>query len=755
MKKFFLFIILASTFSYGQENWDDFSGEEKAFFYNITRRRKILKPELLHLFEFTDSIPWINDTLPDYKYVERQVVKSPEKLILHTDQMARKPDGLVADLAVHYALWELDQALKYRNSELEQHEHLKPVRKRFEKYVLEKVPQSAVQTLSSGDFVVTKAVRGYYEPSLQSGDKKSGLANSSFGMTDQMLILNAIAHGQEKYVRERSFEIFQVLGGKTDTYNNYISAAGDGSGYSSLEGGIFTPYNKVLPDEKNLYRFNVEKKIKKKTYEETHGKRPKPDEYYLSVNSVITKEFKTSADQNTVIHFDVIGYHPERQTTVAVQKGGNSYILYGNNSNRMLSPDSTYGEGATYWRLMWELENIHIEKLNEALYGKRGYEYWIDVYEKKIEKTLLLIKKTEYKLDQLRHKPEGKPKIKKKKFKKKNLGNSDQAGTGHPTSALSKNDKKKNVEQNRLNHLNTQLIDQKQKLAQLKLEMEKAYFILQDYKSILDQMQKHMGYLVMEYEQEGDIYTFNDGTEFNYATQEFTFKGNGRMESFRMNHIAFGKTVFASSVEESFVHYQMSNIDETDPYTFEKIVAKSESKVAMSRSDSIQMMEIFRLILDKELDVEMTINAGGILAKDKDGYFRDSVAVADPYNKDNELNDEAWKYRADWDTKVNLSVTVWQDKMLPFNFEQEHQKGFTKLKKKYPELSEIDYTSAKKAQLQAYKWVEQMKSLVPIWFEKADEQSKILRELNGLSFKNVQFVNGRLSSKISFKAPES
>jgi hypothetical protein len=747
MKNLYLILFLMSTSVFSQDNWEDMSGEQKAFFYNIARRTEIIKPELFHLFEFTDSIPYINDTLPNYKYVEREVVKAPEKLVLHRDQMARKSNGLISDLATHFALWEMSQILKFRNSDHESHKWIKEPLRQFEKYAIERMPLTAVEKLTSGNFVVRKAIKGYFEPSLQSADKMAGLINSGFSQNDQMLIMNAIFHAEEKYIKNRSYEIFQLLGGETEDYQNYISAVGDGRGFSSLEGGIFTPYNKSLPDDKGMFTFNVTSRIKKKTYEETHAKHPKPDVSYLAIEEVVSREFKTRGDKSTVIHFDVNGYHKERQTTIAIQKGGSSYILYGKNEHRLLSPDSTYGEGTTYWRLLWELEYVHIAKLNEALYGKRGYEYWIDVYEKKIEKTLLLIKKTEYKLDKLRHKPEGKTKIKKKKFKKKDLERSDQAGTGHPTSALSKNDKKKNIEQNRLIRLNTLLENQKMKLAELKYEMEVAYFILQDYKTLLDKMQKNLGYLFMEYEQEGDIYTFSDGSTFNYATQDFTFNANQRAESFRVFHISFGKTVFAKSIDESFVHMQLSSVGPKEKYTYRKIVSLTESTVGMSVSDSIQQMEIFRTILDKDLPLEMTIYGGGIIGKDKEEYYRDSTTNPLEYNKEMEADREVREYRASWDTKLHLSVQVWMDKMIPENF-TEFEKGYLKYKKKNPQMNELDYASAVRAKQLALQWVDQMKSLAAVWFQDAIDKAKIDRKLNSLKFSNVKVVDGTIAIKV-------
>ena len=111
-------------------------------------------------------------------------------------------------------------------------------------------------------------------------------------------------------------------------------------------------------------------------------------------------------------------------------------------------------------------------------------------------------------------------------------------------------------------------------LSKLKVEMEEAYLRLVDYEILLDKMQKNLGYLFMEYEQENDIYVFNDGATFNYATQDFTFPANGKNESFHIYHISFGKTVFDNRIDENFIHMNLSSVNEKDKYVFEKNVRK-------------------------------------------------------------------------------------------------------------------------------------------------------------------------------------
>lgn len=740
---YLLFLLCCATFASGQESWDDFSGEERAFFYHFSRKTEILKPELFHLFEFTDSIPYINDTLPDYKYVEKQILRDSTKLILHRDQMSRKSCGLVSDLATRFAIWELDKVLQFRNSTAEMHKPLLPKLKKFEHYVLENIPQTAVSTLSDGSYSLKKGVEGYYSPSQSLSDKMAAIKNSAYVQIDQMLVLNAIMQAMEKYVLIRSKEIYLILGGSGEDYRNYLSAAGDGSDYSSLEGSLTSPYTAILPDEKGLFRFHIEERVNKET-----------DKKYLGVKEIRVEEFMTRRDLSTVIHFDVYGYHPERQTTIAIQKGGSSYILYGKNDHRLVSPDSTYGEGTTYWRLMWELREVHIAELREALYGKRGYEYWIEEYEKRIDKTLLRIKKTEYKLDQLRHKPSPPPKIKKKKIKKKDLGKSDQDGTGHPTGALTKLDKKKNVEQNRLVRLNTLLENQKNTLAKLKKEMEEAYFRLVEYETLLDKMEKNLGYLMMDFEQEGDVYTFADGATFNYATQDFVFPPNGNAEVFHIYHISFGKTVFASAIDENFLHLHLSSFDARDKYVHEKIIRDDGPMSTISKSDSIQIMEFFMALKDKDQEVEIKAVAGGIIGESNGRIFRDSTMSPAPYDEEKKTNNGLLKYRITRAETITMEISCYEDAMIPFGV-MDYQKDFVKLKNKYPELNEVDFWTGFRAKSTAYAWIGHLKQLALQWIKDDEWKSIVIQKLDGLKVKKVYFANGRIQAKVPFIMPVS
>lgn len=735
-----LFLLLFVPLSVSaQQSWDDFSGQEKAFLYRIARTTDILEQSVFHLFEFTDSIPYINDTLPDYKYVEKEIVRFPEKLILHRDQMSRISSGIVNDLATHYALWELGKAIHYRKSTSESDKPLKEKLKLFETYVREKAPQSAVTTLSDGSYVLRNSLASYYTHSLNPGDKMAAMVNSGFVQLDQMLVLNSISYAMNKYVAIRAKEIFEILGGNSEEYDNQLSAAGDGRDYSSLESGYkSTPQNHLLPENYGLFDFKIHEVENKKLNKKE-----------LEVKDVVVREYRTDPSKQTVLHFDVYGWHKERQTTMVIQKGSNSYILYGNNDNRLLSPDSTYGDGTTYRRLMWELEHIHIAELKEKMYGKRGYEYWIKEYEKRIQGTLLQIKKTEYKLDELRHNPEKPPKVKKKKWRKIDLTTSDTPNNGHPTTGLSKNQKKINIEQNRLNYLETTLMNQKMMLAQLKKEMEEAYFILVGYENKLDIMQKNLGLLEMEHEENNDFFTFIDGATFNKRTQDFTFQPNGDTEGFKVYHICFGEKVFSTTKEENFVHIHRTTAGHREKYTYHRLVRDSDKYSEMSVSDSIQTMEIFRALMRKETDIEIFPSAGGIVGEVDGNYFRKETLEPIPYVENENKNEGATIYHAEFDEKLKLYVEVWDDQTIPFNFEENYPK-YGKFHSKYPDLNEIDYWTGVRALQSMWAWRLYMVTLAERWIKDDQDRARVISKLNGIKIKKAYFADGKYQTKVPF-----
>lgn len=741
-----LFTFFLSILSFSQNSWDELSGKQRAFFYNVSRNIENLKPELLHLFEFTDSIPYINDSLPDYAYVEKKIVEDSTKLILHSSEFKRKNNGLIADLATHYAIWELDLILQFRKSSKPKFQYLKPKLKLFEKYIIETAPQAAIKTLSNGNYELSTSVSRYYAPNLSIKEKIAAIKNSGFSDNDQLLIIRSIYTAQEKYILNRSLEIFNLLGGTVDKYINYLIAAGDGENYSELENVFRSKFSRALPDPKALFNFDTKLVKNEKT---------KQQELETSSNPI--KKLITHPVFPTQIHVDVWSFHPERQTTIVIQKGGNSYILYGDNEdpeNRYVSPDSTYGEGSTYWRLIYELEHIHIADLKEKIYGKRGYDYWIAEYEERIDVTRLKIKITEKDLNEIRYEPSStqNPKIKKKKIKKKDLGKSDQAGQGHPTQKPTGTAKKKQKLQNRLIALNTQLENEMRTLKELKIEKEEAFDILASYETLLDKMMKNVGHSYVEYEKDKQgNYTFDDGSTFNYFNQDFMFKPNGKTENFEIITLAFGEKVFSKTNEEVFVHLNINYPNLEHKYTLLKEYASNEINNNITISDSIQIMELFWALGHTNKKLNLNAIGGGIIGGTSPDYFRDSLNHPVPYKKDENKTGSIYVYRVDISNQINAKVTNFRHNMIPFDFNAKYGKYYVKAKAKTPQLNEIDFYTVILAKKRMDIWLEQLNNLANSWLINTDYQSKVISKLN--SAKNNYYYS-LLSNSTKIKIPK-
>ena len=717
-KLFPIILILFSLSSFAQTEWNDFSGKQKAFFYQLTRKIENINPQVFHLFEFTDSIPYINDTLADYPYVEKQIVTDSSKLILHQSEFSRKNNGIISDIATHYTVWELGLMLQFRASTKSKFTYLKAKIEVFENYVREKAPQSAIRYLSndSGSYALSPSIQKYYAPNLSINEKIAAIKNSSFSLNDQLLIIRSIYYAQEKYINIRSKEIFEILGGETRYYQNFLIGAGDGDNYSELESILRTKYNRALPDPKTYFRFDTETKLNKATKKQVMYCKRNPIKYINTIENLQTK-----------VHLDVWGYHPERQTTIVIQKGGNSYVLYGNSENRYLTPDSTFGDGSTYWRQIYELENVHISELKDMIYGKRGYDYHISDTEASVQKSLFHIKNSEEKLNKMRYSPIAKPKLKKKKFKKKNLGYSDQSGTGHVKGKMTKDVKNKNKEQSRLVHLNTQLQNQKRLLKQLKADKEKAFTVLAKYETQLDLMKKNIGnsFITFEKSKKGN-YLFNDGSTFNYLKQDFTFKPHGKAESFNITTVAFGEKLFSKTSEEVFVHINITHPELDSKHTlYNEILNESE----LSISDSIQIRELFTALGQSNKPFNVSAIGYGIIKGESHNYTRDSIATVINYNKETESVKTLYTYHVKIEKEIDLKVKTYRQAMLPYQFTEKFGKHYTKAKSKNTQLNEIDFYTTYLAKKRLDLYLNELTNYANKWLIDSDQQPIILKKL--------------------------
>ena len=205
-----LITLFSSYTAFNQSTWNDFSGKQKAFFYQLTRKVENFKPEVFHLFEFTDSIPFVNDTLPDYPFIESEIEKDSSKLICHYKDMARKNRGILMDIGTHYATWELGLIIQFKDSDKDKYQYLKPLLVEFEKLILENAPSASAKMWSDGAYSLSPDITSYYSPNLTITEKIAALKNSDYNVDEKMTLLNAIYQAQSAYISQRATEIVAI-----------------------------------------------------------------------------------------------------------------------------------------------------------------------------------------------------------------------------------------------------------------------------------------------------------------------------------------------------------------------------------------------------------------------------------------------------------------------------------------------------------------------------------------------------------------
>ena len=228
-------------------------------------------------------------------------------------------------------------------------------------------------------------------PSLSLDDRTALIETLRFlDANDRFVTLNAINSVINQYVEKRTVEIYRAMGGEANYFENVLVAAGDGSATSGLleerEKDEKGRWNKGLPKAIGLfpYQLKMSTPVPKKEQE-------------IESALFTTNDFETIGDNRiTNVHFDVWGYNSKKQTTVVVERNGLNYHLFGAGDTRFLSPDSSFSEGTTFYSIIADLEFNKIAKLNEMIYGKRGFDYWIAYNTKKKDETELQIEKGEH-----------------------------------------------------------------------------------------------------------------------------------------------------------------------------------------------------------------------------------------------------------------------------------------------------------------------------------------------------------------------
>lgn len=601
MKIFFTLIISFFGFNAIFSQVSNLTAEEKAYLFHVVRKSPILENNIGRYFEYKGpDIRFANKEI-NFDSVETVIINQPELLYIRTAEIAKSPKGLISEAANKMALWELNKILlAKRLGDKELAVYLTKYKK-FEDILISKLPPQAFKN-DDGVQVPHPKIDNLLNPGLSFDDKKAMIGTFHFlELEEQLATLNAINAAINAYVEARTKDFFLALGGEADIFVNVLVAAGDGSSTSGLleerEKDEKGRWNKGLPKAVGLFPYQLmikQAEKKKKTA--------------IEPLRFTTNDFQTPGQNKvTNLHMDVWGYNASKQTTVVIEKNGLSYHLFGSEQTRFLSPDSTFSKGKTFQAIINELKNEKIAKLYEMIYGKRGFDYWIDYNEKRKTELILKIEKNEKEISDLRYSTITTSK------KSKSIGSNkvvDGTNSG----------KKKRKERQELLVQQYSMLDAlKKKIAQLKKDKADAIDLMAQYQRRLDVFNEVFGRNWATYTEKDGLYTFQDSSTFDILTQEFQFQASPKVEDFEVRLISIPADCLSDEADEVMMHIHMAdakpNYDARIQLNLEDVFASDKWEIPgelFHPEDSVAVRQFFEKLTDKKIPFSVIARGQGV-----------------------------------------------------------------------------------------------------------------------------------------------
>jgi hypothetical protein len=627
-----LALILANSFFGKSQINEGLTAEERAYLYHIVKKSEILDNNIGRYFDYkgpTIYLPPKNQQI-NYDSIELLILNQPDLLIIRKDEIAKSPKGILAETANKMALWELNKVLLAKRVGEKELEPYQTKYAQFEEFLMTKLPEEALKE-KDGEKKPHPKVVNLLNPGLSFDDKVDFIRTLRFNnATVEKQTIDAISFSINEYVEKRALEIFRSLGGEVDHFENILVAAGDGSSTSGM-------LNEKERDDKGRWNRGLPKAVgffPYQTYIESKGEKKK--ELVVESMRYAVLDMETVGDSRfTDLHFDVWGYNTEKQTTVVIERNGLSYTLFGSGETRFLSPDSSFSSGITFMTIINDLQNNKIAKLNEMIYGKKGFDYWIDYNTKKKDETELKIEKMEYGYSALHNEPVGTNKKSSKKAKKSRKHITHPDADKNPPLLTDYSDKKdKRKSESTIVGLYNLFEAYKKKIAELEKQKQEAIDLMAVYQLRLDTYKRIIGIKWATFTEEDGLYTFQDSCTFDLMTQEFRFPASSKKEEFEIRLVAIPESSLSDQADEVMLHVNLCDAIPNQDARFQlelKDVFASDSwkldQNLFSAKDSVSVLQFFEALTDKKMAFSIVARGQGIGKWDGSRTIKDRAAI--------------------------------------------------------------------------------------------------------------------------------
>ena len=229
---FFLFLSFSLVTKAQNESF--LTSQEKAYLYHIVMKSSTLSRNLAHAFEYTGAV---DEKEPDnYLYIEEQILKEPTTLRIYLDEFKNQSSGVIAELANKMALWTLYNELK-EGITIKNEEDYPANFQQFLDTLVSKSPKQFLMVDRDLNEIFPRKHFNLLNPNLTYNERKEMISKvGGLESNQEKQLIDAIHETIKDYTTRKSKDVYRMLGMDGVITENFLLAAGDGSGQAAPAG---------------------------------------------------------------------------------------------------------------------------------------------------------------------------------------------------------------------------------------------------------------------------------------------------------------------------------------------------------------------------------------------------------------------------------------------------------------------------------------------------------------------------------------
>jgi hypothetical protein len=611
---FIVALLFFGSNTFGQVS-QQLTPEIQAYLFHIVRKSPILENNVGSAFEYSGPLVRLPDNSINYDSIDKILTVSPNLLIIRTDILAKSPKGILIEACNKTSIYEIcRQIQKYAEDDPIS---ALPLLDRYLTLFFNQLPNE-MKRGKLYELLLDPIQSPILQTNYSFNERLYNLQmNGHTKATDHKILLDAQGKAMDQTIEERTRSLFQLLGGTSTLFESILMAAGDGSYTEGMlqerdkdDQGTF---NKGLPRAIGLFPYEIELSTDKKI---------------LRTKRIATKDLFTVGNQKlTQLHFDVWGYNSTNQTTVIIDKGGRQYPLFGSQTTRFLTPDSTFSTGNTFMKVLNDLNDVTYKELKEQLEGKNGLNQQVSHTQQQLGEIETLINQKEGDLGEL-YKEDYRTKNRAKRKELKQRKNDDPNLALKPKTKARK--KEKNNRQTDLIELYAGYDETLEVLEALIEERDEVAKEFAHRDKIFRWYQHLLGEQWMKFTSSNGLYTFEDGTTFDIFTQELTFLPSDTSEFVEIRLLSIPEDYEGENSDEIMMHISMVDArpfyDADFEVNFEDVFkpdAYAFKGQIFTEKDTAFFRKFFEAFNKNALPIELSLEGMGI------GLWKDSLIIRD------------------------------------------------------------------------------------------------------------------------------